>query len=304
VKTVQCVCDNEAVIKAFRRKRTQSVFHRREGDHDIISTIHFLQGHWCQDTDIHYEWVKGHADELTRDPTRLERMNIVADELCDVLRETAIGPFGARPNCGIWPSESCALFIRSLKVTNNWKEILTQQLLDGDLQEYNMQKEEWTSHAFNNICWKRNETASKIISKARQASTAKMCHNLRFTGARHELWYGEAKPCCMCGQHEDWINVLTCKSMYAEMIRAESWSKLKKQMHKCSLSSDMWIAMESDVRHYIMNPLKRDPEKMPPDPPSPFGTMFYTPINILKVAFLAQSQIGWEKILKGRLSRY
>jgi hypothetical protein len=43
VKTAKFVCDNEAAIKACRRKRTKRVFHRTEGDHDLISTIHFLQ---------------------------------------------------------------------------------------------------------------------------------------------------------------------------------------------------------------------------------------------------------------------
>jgi hypothetical protein len=107
----------------------------------------------------------------------------------------------------------------------------------------------------------------------------------------------------MCGHHEDWRHILTCKSLDAEMIRADSWSKLKKQLDKRSLSLDMWIATESGVRHYTMNPLKRDPENMPPEPSSPFGTTCYTPRNRLKVAFRAQSQIGWEKFLKGRLSR-
>jgi hypothetical protein len=105
VKTVKFVCDNEAAIKACKRKRTQSVYHRTEGDHGIISTIHFLQEHWWQDTEVHYEWVKVHADKLNRDPTKVERMNIVADELYnDVIRETVRGRFGARPNCGLWPS--------------------------------------------------------------------------------------------------------------------------------------------------------------------------------------------------------
>jgi hypothetical protein len=51
--------------------------------------------------DINYEWVKGHAYEINRDPTKLERIDIVAEELCDVIRETVRGPFGARPNCGL-----------------------------------------------------------------------------------------------------------------------------------------------------------------------------------------------------------
>jgi hypothetical protein len=65
----------------------------------------------------------------------------------------------------------------------------------------------------------------------------------------------------------------------------------------------MWIAMENGVQHYTLNPLKRDPDNMPSEPPSPFGTTFHTPRHRLKVAFRAQSQIGWDNFLKGRLSR-
>jgi hypothetical protein len=166
-----------------------------------------------------------------------------------------------------------------------------------------MQKEQWSTHSFNCICWKINDTVLKRISKACRLSTAKMCHSLRYTGARHERWYGKAKPCCMCGHNEDWRRVLTCKSLDAELIRSDSWSKLKKQMDKWSLPSDMCIAVENIGWNYIMNPLKRDPENMPPEPPSPFGTAFYTPRNRLKVAFRAQSQIGWDNFLKGRLSQ-
>jgi hypothetical protein len=36
VKSVKLVCDNEAAIEACKRKRTPSVFHRTEGDHDLI----------------------------------------------------------------------------------------------------------------------------------------------------------------------------------------------------------------------------------------------------------------------------
>jgi hypothetical protein len=158
-------------------------------------------------------------------------------------------------------------------------------------------------HSFNNICWKINETALKRISKAPQSSTSNMCHSLSYTGAHHEIWYGEAKPCCMCGHHEDWRHVLTCQALDAQQIRANSWSKIKKQIYKWSLPSDIWIAMENGVHNYTMNTLKIDPENMPPAPPSPFGMTFYNPRNILKVAFRAQSQIGWYNFLKRGLSR-
>jgi hypothetical protein len=40
---------------------------------------------------------------------------------------------------------------------------------------------------------------------------------------------------------------------------------------------------------------------MPPEQQKPFGTTFYTPRNILKVAFRKQSHVGWENFLKGRI---
>jgi hypothetical protein len=141
VKSVKLVCNNEAAVKACKRKRTQSVFHRTEGDHNLVSTIHYLQDNWCHDLEVNYEWVKGHADDLDRELTKYERLNIVADIICDVGRATAQGPYGARPKCGLWSNERCALFIRGVKITTNWKERLTQQFLDGDIQEYLMEKE-------------------------------------------------------------------------------------------------------------------------------------------------------------------
>jgi hypothetical protein len=51
----------------------------------------------------------------------------------------------------------------------------------------------------------------------------------------------------MCGEHEDWRHVLTCKSLEAELTRSDLWSKLRKIMDTWSLSEDMWIAMENGI---------------------------------------------------------
>jgi hypothetical protein len=74
-------------------------------------------------------------------------------------------------------------------------------------------------------------------------------------------------------------------------------------MEKWGMPQDMWLTIENVVRHYTMNPKKRERDKMPAEPSPPFGPTFYAPRNRLKVAFRAQSQIGWDNFLKGRLSR-
>jgi hypothetical protein len=49
---------------------------------------------------------------------------------------------------------------------------------------------------------------------------------------------------------------------------------------------------------------KREHDNMPTEPSPPFGPTFCAPRNRLKVAFRAQSRIGWDNFLKGRLSQY
>jgi hypothetical protein len=74
-------------------------------------------------------------------------------------------------------------------------------------------------------------------------------------------------------------------------------------MEKWGMSQDMWLTIENGERHSTMNPKKRKHDNMPTEPSPPFGPTFYTPRNRQKVAFRAQSRVGWDKFLKGRLSR-
>jgi hypothetical protein len=87
----------------------------------MISTMKFLQGNWCKDYEITYEWVKGHADRGNEEPNKEERLNIEADALCDVIRNEAMGPLAARCNCALRESEVCALFIMGSKITIKMK---------------------------------------------------------------------------------------------------------------------------------------------------------------------------------------
>jgi hypothetical protein len=58
---------------------TNSIFHRLEGDHDPVRMIKDLH------MNITYAWVKGHADDLNREMNLEERLNVIADEQCDLV---------------------------------------------------------------------------------------------------------------------------------------------------------------------------------------------------------------------------
>jgi hypothetical protein len=80
IASTMFLCDNKSAVLSTNRPLTDIIFHRIEGDHDLVSTIKDLQENWCRGLDIPYEWVKGHADDLDRELNRAERLNVIADE--------------------------------------------------------------------------------------------------------------------------------------------------------------------------------------------------------------------------------
>jgi hypothetical protein len=110
--------------------------------------------------------VKGHADKLDREPDKYERLNILADKICNDIQAVATGIVGAIGSCGMWPSEKCELFIRGVKIASHMKERLTQQILDGDMQKYLMDKKNWTQQVFNIINWRSYGTAFKRLPRS------------------------------------------------------------------------------------------------------------------------------------------
>jgi uncharacterized protein YozE (UPF0346 family) len=170
IRSLKCVCDNKSAILASNRQPSDSIFHKTEKDYDVISTIHELQEMWCNNLETKYSRVKGHADKLKREPDKYERLNIMADEICDEIRAAATG---TRGSCGMWSSETFALFIKGVKITSHMKERLTHQLLDWDMQTHLMEKENWTRQIFDSINWRSYGTAFKRLPQSRQLAVAR-----------------------------------------------------------------------------------------------------------------------------------
>jgi hypothetical protein len=42
---------------------------------------------------------------------------------------------------------------------------------------------------------------------------------------------------------------MSCQSTYAELLRADSWSKLKKAMEKWNIPNDVWMAIQKGMQH-------------------------------------------------------
>jgi hypothetical protein len=180
------------------------------------------------------------------------------------------------------------------------KQKLQAQLHDCDLRNYLLEREDWNEETFNKISWEAYATAFRRLSRNRRTATSKACYNLWHTGVRHQFYYHEVIPCYMChNQVEYWRHVILCPSLDAALNRPYSWSKVKKSMERWKLPNDLWVTVEKGMLSYTEKSTKA---KVRPSPTTPFPPTFNNQRNSIKLAFRAQSVIGWEKIMKGRLT--
>jgi hypothetical protein len=182
------------------------------------------------------------------------------------------------------------------------------QLHDKDMRKYLIEREVWTDNQFDEIDWTSYEAAFKRMGKSRQIAIAKVCHNMWHTGVKHALYCHDPCPFCMCGEEkEEWIHIMTCISLDASLHISDSREKVKKDMAIWQLPSDFWTAVQKCILFYIYHPLqqvKEDPHNPTPQPVTPFPHGFNQPHKLLKHAYHAQSNIGWENFTKGRITRH
>jgi hypothetical protein len=48
------LCDTKSAVLSTNMPLIDRIFHRTEGDHDLVNTIKDLQENWCRDLDITY----------------------------------------------------------------------------------------------------------------------------------------------------------------------------------------------------------------------------------------------------------
>jgi hypothetical protein len=89
--------------------------------------------------------------------------------------------------------------------------------------------------------------------------------------------------------------------------RVDSWEKVKKDMAIWQLPNEFLTAVQKGVYFYIDHPLrqvKEDPYNPTPQPVTTFPNGFKQPRNLLKQAYRAQLNIGWDNFTKGKITRH
>jgi hypothetical protein len=145
---------------------------------------------------------------------------------------------------------------------------LERQIHDKYLRNYLLERELWTVVQFDGIDWRSYGNAHLCMGRKRQTAISKACHNLWHTGTKHCQYYGETRPCCMCGRQENWHHITCCHLLDAVLHQADSWEKMKKAMKIWKLPPCFWTAIQKGIQFYTDSPLKGRTASMTPPLPN------------------------------------
>jgi hypothetical protein len=95
-------------------------------------------------------------------------------------------------------------------------------------------------------------------------------------------------------------HVITCPSIDVGLHRADSWAQLQKTLKRWKLPNDFWTAVEKGMQYYVTAPKKAKDRTIPT---TPFSATWNRESNAFKSAYHAQSKIGWENLVKGRIAQ-
>jgi hypothetical protein len=183
------------------------------------------------------------------------------------------------------------LIVQGNTISNYQMRTLRTHSREKEATEYLKQKNSWSTETFRSIQWPSHGKALQQLPARQRKSVIQFIHNWLPINTSHSLQFTTtARLCPLCNIHEETIqHFLTCAQVPINQLWSEHALSLKKKLIKYSPSTHHHLSKL--IEYAIVN--WRD--QSTPDIPDFLHTRFHP-------LFVAQSEIGWHHILKGRFS--
>jgi hypothetical protein len=291
VKKLKIHCDNEAMIKSIRRiKRkiiTPKMIYISDIDviREIIDTILYLEN---ENVEIEIKHVKGHQDRTNKQLTTEALLNIRADELATESIQMKSIPSIQLPNT------RAKLCSNELEVTANQSYHLKTTFHSIQMREYLESSNNWKGKTIDNVWWKIHGSSIESIKKGK-TTIHKFIHGRLPCNQRNHRYYPYKPKCCkLCGdnQTEDQMHFLQCKSCPERgKRRIEFFRELQNNMISTGTHETTTRTLLSHITSFLQQEDYKNINDIAPDASPHF-----------KQTILDQEQIGWDQLLKGRIS--
>ena len=190
----------------------------------------------------------------------------------------------------LFPGAKAGCKIDGRVVNNGLYERLKYHVNGHKLQTYLMEKYHWTKTSYSCVDWKAHSKALKCMPQGQKVTLIKYIHGwLATKRRRHREGYSPTGNCALCHQPENGLHLFTCTNKQITEIRDIAWKKLLADVSYGTEASFQAVFQEG--MQTIMG------GQIPTN-----GTKAEWP-NELREAYDAQTEIGWDQILYGRIGQ-
>ena len=190
----------------------------------------------------------------------------------------------------VFPGARATCIIQNRIENNSLYEVLRTQVHGRDLQLYLLHRYGWTARVFASIDWTTHQREFLKVSKLKRVTLTKFVHGWLATSRRRYSNGGVERPCCpLCTVEENRQHIFSCSNPQFVQLRNQRWAQLLKKIR-----ADTALGFQAVFAAGLETVLAKEPptESARSEWPSE-----------LRAAFDSQTEIGWDQIFYGRLSK-
>jgi hypothetical protein len=290
--TVTIYCDNEALVDIVNyqswRKFTRKFYY--SSDADVIKEIVIMMRYIRSFQEIiHIKHIKGHQDRGPNALTYPATLNVAADHAAT----EALQLPPAEKQLDL-PTQKASLYINNQLVSSHHTRHLREAYLLIPFREHLNNINNWSEVIFDTVWWSPHGKAMNKFGTHQQLMLQKYLNNRLPTNKRENRYYKYiSSGCSVCHELETQQHILQCTGcMLRNTARKQYLVDLRSYFEQTYVSPTTTHVILSSVSAYINGH-------------APPTLQFFGLENTtsLALAFVEQSNIGWDQWFKGKLSK-
>ena len=216
------------------------------------------------------------------------KCNDIADKVATKAREIFVMEFLKNQRCTLFPGTRAGVLINGRLVNNDLYGTLKDTINGREMKMFLMAKYSWTEKTFDEIDWLEHYRQVRRYSLQKRVTLIKYLHGWLATNRRrYREGASHTHLCPLCSQEEHKSHMFICCNEKLRDIRQSLWRRLV---------GDLGKSTEPGFSHVFQSGLAT---AMGEDPPTE-ATKMEWPVQ-LQAAYEAQTTIGWDQVLAGRL---
>jgi ribonuclease HI len=235
---------------------------------------------------VRLEYVKGHQDQEAAYESLplLAQLNVDADRIAGEYQTE----FSSRsPFAILSPNVKAHLVFSDGTVTSNYSEAIELAATGGPLQEYLMQRNDWTIPVFDTVDWQVHGTMLKRL-KHKRSHLIKFVHDILPTTGRLNKFDGGKRTCPLCEcLTEDRDHIMRCHHPSRESWRRDCLQRVRDYCNQTYTYPHLTRLLVEGLDKWLSG------DDQPHINPDQYPSDLHTIIR-------RQGNVGWKHIMLGR----